>query len=446
MKQLRWLAAAAMVAMAACSGSRSYAPPAAADAGLARAKTNPIRHVVFIIQENRSFNNLFMGFPGAKTQSYGYDTGGNKIPLHEQSLAIPWDIDHSSLAFFTACDGRGKVPGRHCRMDGWNGEFHSLGSPPNFGYAYTTRSDVRPYWDLAKQYVLFDRTFASNLDGSFVAHQYEVAAFASASVNFPVSNWGCEGGKKDTILTLTAARTYGPPIQACYDNPTIGDAADDAGLSWRFYTGAIDGDGGLWSSFQADRKVFKGPEWTTNVIDPPSRFLTDVGKGKLANITWVTPTYKASDHPGLNASDGPAWVASIVNAVGASPFWKSTTIFVVWDDWGGWFDPVAPVYEDYDGLGFRVPMIAISPYAKNGYVAHEQYETSSVLRYIEDTFGLSPLAASDRRAADPAREAFDYGRRPRAFKPIAGAKPAAYWIRQDRNPQRGKPGTIIGDD
>ena len=183
------------------------------------------------------------------------------------------------------------------------------------------------------------------------------------------------------------------------------------------------------------------------MINPPSQFLTDIGAGKLANVTWITPTYENSDHPGLESSTGPAWVASLVNAVGTSRFWNSTAIFIMWDDWGGWFDPVKPVYEDYDGLGFRVPLLMISPYAKQGYVTHVQYETSSVLRYIEDNFGLPPLAKSDMRANDPATDAFDYNQKPRAFKKFAGSKPNAYWIERDRTSRwHGKPSTIVGDD
>ncbi|MFY9663270.1 MAG: alkaline phosphatase family protein, partial [Candidatus Cybelea sp.] len=127
--------------------------------------------------------------------------------------------------------------------------------------------------------------------------------------------------------------------------------------------------------------------------------------------------------------------------------WKSTAIFVQWDDWGGMFDPVQPVFEDYDGLGFRVPLIVISPYAKKGRVTHVQYETASVLRYIEDNFGLGRLAASDTRANDPANDSdvFDYRQPPRKFEEIAGSKPASYWKRLEQTlPPR--TANIIGDD
>jgi phospholipase C len=119
----------------------------------------------------------------------------------------------------------------------------------------------------------------------------------------------------------------------------------------------------------------------------------------------------------------------------------------MWDDWGGWFDPVKPVFKDYDGLGFRVPLILISPYAKHGYVTHIQYETSSVLRYIEDDFGLPRLAKSDARANDPATDAFDYNQNPRPFKRFRGSKPDAYWTRRDRASSRTSMQTsILGDD
>ena len=95
----------------------------------------------------------------------------------------------------------------------------------------------------------------------------------------------------------------------------------------------------------------------------------------------------------------------------------------MWDDWGGWFDPVPPVPLDADGSGFRVPLIGISAYAKSGYVSHVQYETSSVLRFIEDTFGLGQLAASDARATDPGSDFFEFNQKPRRFHAFDATPP-----------------------
>jgi phospholipase C len=422
---------------------RAAAPPGSSR----RLATTPIAHVVFIVQENRSFNNLFMGYPGAKTASFGFDSNGKKIVLAPVNLAEPWDLDHFSSAFFVACDGQGTLPGTRCKMDGWNKELLGRGAPNDAPYSYVPEAQVDPYWKMARQYVLADRMFQSNLDGSFVAHQYIVAGFASRFIDFPKGIWGCEGGSGDTGPTLTNQRTQGPPTVACFDNPTIASEADSAGVSWRFYTGAIYQNGGIWNSYQADKQIYKGSDWGTDVINPPSAFLTDIGNGKLANVTWITPTYENSDHPGQTTAGGPAWVTSIVNAIGESKFWNTSAIFIMWDDWGGWFDPVKPVFKDYDGLGFRVPLIMISPYAKQGYVTHRHYETASVLRFIEDNFGLPPMAASDTRANDPASDAFDYSRKPRAFKKFQGDKPKSYWIERARITRlRGKPESFIGDD
>ena len=439
---------AALTFLVGCS--HSVVPPFDSAQGgttaIARAPGTPIKHVVFIVQENRSFNNLFLGFPGATTAKYGYDESGDKIKIRPRDLSEPWDIGHFSGAFFKACDGKGKPRGTNCRMDGWLGEGSALSAPPNPEYSYVPQQQVEPYWQMAQQYVLSDKTFASNLDGSFVAHQYIVAAFASRSVDVPDSLWGCQGGRTDQVPTLTAQRSHGPSIVVCFKNPTIASEADAANVSWRFYAGQIYGDGGLWSSYQANKEIYEGADWNADVINPPSQFLTDVAAGKLAAITWITPIFVTSDHPGADASQGPSWVASIVDALGTSKFWNSTAIFVFWDDWGGMFDPVQPPYEDYDGLGFRVPLIMVSPYAKRSYVSHVQYETASVLRYMEDNFGLAPLAKADSRANDPASDAFDYTQKPRKFKKIAGSKPASYWMRLERESAQRPPPHIIGDD
>ncbi|HEY1869022.1 MAG TPA: alkaline phosphatase family protein [Candidatus Cybelea sp.] len=165
------------------------------------------------------------------------------------------------------------------------------------------------------------------------------------------------------------------------------------------------------------KHIVDGPDFR-KVITPQKRFFADLKAGKLANFTWITPTCRDSDHPNCGGGHGPAWIASLVNAVGESKYWDQAAIFVIWDDWGGLYDHVAPPYEDYDGLGFRVPLLVISPYAKRDHVSHVQYETASVLRFTEDLYGLGSLAAADRRATSPASDCFDFHQKPRKFVPI----------------------------
>jgi phospholipase C len=394
-----------------------------------------ITHVVYVIQENRSLNDVFEGYPGAKTVTHGENSHGEKIALQPISLTTQYEIDHSATGMFEACDGTGKLPGTDCTMDGFDleNEFHA---PKNGQFAYIPRTESKPYWDMAKEWVLADHTFASQLDESFVAHQYAIAAQAENSVNVPGFIWGCGAGLSGQVQRLTRQRALGTWQRPCFDEQTLGDELDEAGLPWRFYTSRYTKPlGGYWSGYQAIRHIFYGPDWKNDVITPQKKFLTDVAAGKLASFTWITPQCPDSDHPLCGGGFGPSWVASIVNAVGESKFWDSTVIFVQWDDWGGFYDPVAPPYKDFDGLGFRVPLIVISAYAKKHYVSHVQYESASVLRFAEDLFGLPRLADADRRAASPEADCFDFSQKPRRFVPIDAPKDAAFFLAQPEDPR-----------
>lgn len=392
-------------------------------------QTGIIKHVIIVVQENRSFNNLFMGYPGATTATSGLDHQGNTIQLRPISLAAAGDISHSSTDFFHSCDGTGSVPGTDCKMDGFDLEQSSIsGKDPE--YSFAPRKETKLYWQMAQQYVLADAMHTSHIDQSFVSHQYLIAAQANSSVDLPSGGWGCTGGKQDKITTLLQDRSYGPPQLTCQNYQTLGDVLDKASLSWRYYAVGNGSDlGFLWSAYRSIKHIFNGPDWAADVISPPAQFLTDVSNGTLADVTWIAPTFETSDHPGAKTAMGPQWVASVVNAVGQSPFWKDSAIFVMWDEWGGLYDPVDPPYVDYDGLGFRVGLLMISPYARKNYVTHVQYEHGSLLRFAEDAFNLPQLSASDTRANDPAYDAFDFTHGPRKFKSFATGLQAGYFQR-----------------
>jgi phospholipase C len=375
-----------------------------------------IKHVVWIMQENRSFDDLFQGFPGADTQSSGEDSHGHVVPLAPISLAAGYDLDHSSVSFFNACNGTGSLPGTSCRMNGFNLErkYCYQPCPPHPQYGYVPHAESRRYFAMARQYVLADRMFTSHLDLSYVSHQYMIAGQANRAVDYPGRVWGC-AGVTNTITTLTDERTYGKSIPVCQNYETLGDELDAAGLSWRLYSATKDSQ---WVAYRSIRHVRYGPDWNTNVIGSSAQVIADVGSGFLADVTWVTPTCRNSDHGACGSKTGPEWVSDVVDAIGESKFWSSTAIFVMWDEWGGWYDHVKPPYLDFDGLGFRVPLLVISPFAKRGYVSHVQYEHGSILKFIEDRFGLARLAASDLRANSPAADCFDFSRPPRKFQPF----------------------------
>jgi phospholipase C len=390
------------------------------------------------MQENRSVDNLFQGFPGAAVQSYGHTSTGLRVALQPVPIGVQWDVDHRSVAYYSACDGQGSIPGTNCKMDGFDRELVTCGinSPcPNQHpqYSYAPASETKPYVAMARQYVLADKMFASNFDGSsFVSHQYIIAAQANATIDYPnLGTWGCDGGPTDTIWTITQQRALDSKVRVCFNNQTLGDELDAAGLTWKYYTSKISyGQGGIWSAYQAIKHIRYGTDWKANVITPQTRFFKDVSNGKLPAVSWVTPTCKNSDHAACDTNDGPHWVASLVNAVGTSQYWNSTAIFVMWDDYGGWYDHVAPPFVDYDGLGIRVPLIVISPYAKQGYVSHVQYEHGSILKFVEDQFGLSRLSASDQRANSPEGDCFDFSQSPRTFVPIPSRLRPADFLRE----------------
>jgi phospholipase C len=432
------VAALAAFALSACATDSGVQPPAGTPVAggtqiplglgpIGGRAGGKIQHVVIIVQENRSVDNLFQGYPGADTQPYGYSSTGQKVTLQPVGLEAPWDIDHSSQGFFAACDGQGSLPGTQCSMDGFDKEAFVCGKgggpphcpKPDSQYGYVPASETKPYFAIAKQYVLGDKMFASNFDASsFISHQYIIAGQASSTIDYPATVWGCDGGTKDTIATVTQQRTYGNGIQACFDNQTLGDELDTAGLSWKYYTASLDGDGNLWNAYQAIKHIRYGHDWSADVVNPQTRFFKDVTNGKLPAVSWVTPTCANSDHANCDSNHGPHWVATLINAIGTSQYWNSTAIFVFWDDYGGWYDHVAPPFADYDGLGIRVPLLVVSPYAKKGYVSHVQYEHGSILKFVEDQFGLGRLAVSDTRATSPEKDCFDFSQPPRAFVPI----------------------------
>ncbi len=396
-----------------------------------------IKHIVYIVQENRSFDNMFQGYPGANTVSEGKISNGKTVKLRPVGLAAFYVIDHSAESMFLACHGTGQLPGTHCRMDGFDKEPNG-GGPRGIQYpeyVYVPHKESKPYFDMAHEGALADNMFQSNLDESFVSHQYIIAGQANWAVDLPDSfYWGCEDGSSIQVSVITRERKIHGYEPACFDYTTLGDELDKAHLSWKFYASkygsASSGDGGTWSSYEAIKHIYKHPDWYNDVISPNWQFITAVRSGKLANFTWITPVCDDSDHVNCPGGYGPSWVAALVNTIGKSKFWDSTAIFIQWDDWGGLYDHVPPPYLDRDSLGFRVPLVILSPYAKHNYVSHVQYETTSVLRFAEDLYGLAPMAPGDKRATSPAGDCFDFSQKPRRFVPIKAPLPPKFFMHQ----------------
>jgi phospholipase C len=389
--------ASLFIACTSCS-SIQYAP-----GGSGALSSTPIQHIVIIMQENRSFDHMFNGFPGADTVRTGMHKGV-EVPLVPTSLGNGPDLDHSHTNWWKQ----------------WNG-----GAMDNFGtngtmlpYSYIREKEVEPYWTLARNFTLGDRMFQSNTGPSFVAHQYMIAGQSGNASENPSGNvWGCGAASTARVPLLGPNGTDRPGVYPCFDYLTIADLLDAKGITWRYYAPSEESDQFfILSAYQAIRHIFFGPDWNEKVVSPETRVLKDIDSGHLAQVTWIVPAFNNSDHPGAPPL-GPDWVVSIVNAIGRSQFWDSTTIFISWDDWGGWYDHVPPPQVDDMGLGFRVPVIVVSPYAKRGYVSHVTHESGGFLRYTETVFDLPSLGTRDS-ISDDFSDCFDYTQPPTPYTPV----------------------------
>lgn len=394
--------------------------------------SSKVQHIVVIVQENRSFDNLFYGFPGANTATVAQLSNGSTLALQPLPFESGYDLGHGMQDFLTDWNS-GKMNGFD--IDGGpNAECYGpIGScpasiPVNAEFSYVEHSETAPYFAMASNYVLADNFFTSQIDSSYDAHLFLVAAkshIVNNPTNFP---WGCDAPSGTTVSTMLPNRIVGPGIFPCYDDATLGDELDAKGLDWRFYAPAIGGDlGEIWSSYDSYSKIRYGSDWTSKVVSPETQVLTDVERGYLAPVTWVVPDLANSDHPGNGSATGPSWVTSIVNTIGQSPFWNSTAIIIYWDDWGGFYDHVPPPQLDTWGLGVRVPMMVISPYAKRGYISHVQYESTSVAKFIESIFGLPTLGVADARANN-LDDCFDFTQQPSPFTPFYQKFPTEHFI------------------
>ena len=422
----RAIALLTVAAFAGCSSPIRTAPlaPQAFLAPGSFASPSPIRHVVIAIQENRTFDNLFARFPGADGATSGLEHTGRRVPLAARSLLDSQDVFHTYQEYVTDYDG--------AKMDGFDLQPAVSGGPAgSLVYQYVAPAQIAPYWTLAKRYVLADHFFTTMGSDSFVGHQDLIAGGTAISstqsiVNAPTAApWGCDAPALTTTSLITQdghVTTDGP--FPCLSYKTLGDVLDRARVSWRYYTPRAVNS---WNAFDAIRAVRYGKQWKSNVSAPQTNIFKDLSAGTLPAVSWIVPDANYSDHPGEPRDYGPQWIATLANAIGESSSWDSTALIVVWDDWGGFYDHVPPPQLGFGGLGFRVPMLVVSPYARPGYVAHQQYEFGSILRFIEDTFHLERIGTSDVRAKSIAG-VFNFKQSPRRYVPIKVSRGKAFFL------------------
>ena len=358
-----------------------------------------IRHVIWISQENRSFDSYFGTYPGAD----GFPAGtclpvrpGSKQcikPFHQKLQSLPCDMSHEWPVAHAAYDNG--------RMDGFvwaEGTANTIG--------YYNQKDIPNYWAYAKHFTLADHFFSSLMGPSFPNHVYMVAAQS--------------GGLVVNVFSLKK-------LEAALDNPegftfdSIVTRLASANISWKYY---IDTNGiknperkkeqpkrfGLWNPLPGFKNIRDNPKLMAHLVGE-SQFYKDLKDGGLPSVSYLIPTYLDSEHPVATPQRGMWYVTHLINAVMRSRYWKNSVIFVTWDDYGGFYDHVAPPQLDAFGLGPRVPALVISPYARPDYIDRSQYEFSSILKFIELRWHLQHLTARDDRA-NPMLAAFDFNQAP----------------------------------
>ena len=429
---------ALLVVFSGCGGGGGSSPNPVAPSPTPRPQA--IAHVVIVVQENRSLDNMFPGFPGADAPDYGYD-GTTRVPLTNHPLEAPGQVANSWANGILSWDGG--------KMDGFANEQLSSGNPL-LPYSRVPAAESAPYWAMARQYVLADHMFPTEFGPSFTGHlnliggNTELIPGQEAEADQPFAlPWGCDAPAGTGTYTIDAMRveSQNGPFPCFTQFRTMADVLDGGGISWKYYAPSIASGlaGQAWTEFGAIRSVRYGPDWA-KIVSPETTVLTDIANHSLPSVSWVIPDLMNSDHPATGGNMGPSWVSAIVNAIGEGSYWKSTVVVVVWDDWGGWYDDAPPPQLDYRGLGIRVPCIVISPYAriapgaKAGYVSHTQYEFGSILRFVEDTFGL-PVNGSVADGYTDARatsigDVLDPAQSPRAFTPIQAPYPPSAFMRE----------------
>ena len=387
-----------------------------------------IRHIIIIMQENRSFDSYFGTFPGAdglprrdgafRVCNPDPRTGLCMSPYHDRNdqngggphnaSSSLEDIDNSRMdGFIIAAEQSGKGCPSYYPICSESAKPDVMG--------YHNGRDIPNYWAYAHAFTLCDHMFCSVASWSLPAHLYEVSAWSAYCTkhNNPMScvnEMQAPGMPPDFGIafgphappSLGGLRNGPPGTKPIYAWTDITYLLHEHQVSWTFYVfkgtnpdcdvgvgrcshaEMTDRTPGLWNPLPYFDTV-KVDQQLSNV-QPIENFYKQAHEGTLPSVCWISPSGKVSEHPPDLVSVGQSYVTGLINAVMRGPNWKDSAIFLVWDDWGGFYDHVRPPVVDINGYGLRVPAIVISPYAKPHYIDHQILSFDAYLKFIEDDF------------------------------------------------------------
>jgi phospholipase C len=360
----------------------------------------PIKHFISLMQENHSFDNYFGTYPGADGIPPGTcmlvnpEDPNNKEciePFHIGDMAVE-DLDHTSNAHHQQY--------RNGDMNGFVYAVEQQGKDGRLAMGYYDDRDLPFYWNVADEHVLFDRFFTSAAGGSVRNHMFWVTGQSGST------------GEHEAI-----------PKEGWGDLPTIFDRLEARAITWKFYIQNYDptitfrdrgkGDRAaqvIWCPLLNYARYIDDPELNSHIVDLDEYF-EDLENGTLPSVAYIVPS-GASEHPPGSILAGQRFVKKLLNALMASSSWETSAFMWTYDDWGGWYDHVPPPEVGEFGYGFRAPALLVSPYAKEGYIDSTELDFTSMLKFIEENWGLDPLAERDANANN-FLSAFDFEKGPR---------------------------------
>ena len=377
-----------------------------------------IRHIIIIMQENRSFDSYFGTFPGADglpTKDGAFTvcnpdlkTGQCMSPYHDRNdengggphmaLASMQDVDDGKMDGFEI----GAQKGRKGCLAAADPGCSNSAEPDVMGYH--DGRDIPNYWAYARTFVLQDHMFEPNASWSLPAHLYELSAWSAYCTKHddPMScvnaldDPGIE--PDDTFRRNKFSGERGGPLgtKPIYAWTDLTYLLHKYNVTWGYYV--IPGGPGCEGDTKSERfctpEIWNPLPYFDTVKDdndlprvqPLDNFYKQAREGTLPSVSWIAPAFAVSEHPPALVSAGQSWVTGLINAVMQGPDWNSTAIFLAWDDWGGFYDHVTPPVVDQNGYGLRVPALIISPYAKPHYIDHQILSFDAYLKFIEDDF------------------------------------------------------------
>ena len=370
----------------------------------------PIEHFIVVMQQNHTFDNYFGSYPGANGIPKGVC-----MPIllsnEKGSCVAPFKITNEAISDLSHSDAIFSKQFQDGKMNGFVDALNGLNQNGNLAMGHYDGQDIPYYWNLADEFVLFDNYFSSAHTGSITNRMFWVSGRAGKEYNrIPDGGFG--------------------------DIPTIFDKLQARGISWKFYIRNYNPEFNYrklkeldylppqiqWVPLLSFDRFLDDPELSSRIVDF-SQYYKDLENGTLPAVSYVL-LLGATEHPISDPSLGQQVTQTMLQTLMQSSSWQSSAFLLTYDDWGGWYDHVAPPQIDARGYGFRVPSLLVSPYARKGHVDHTLLDHTSILKFIEENWNIPPLAERDAKANN-LTSAFDFssGPRPPVFIPATREVP-----------------------